>query len=774
MTIEHIDYGESLGASVSLNLPQPLRDLADACNDHSDFDIVEFRRISKESFALVVDAGDGTFDAENPVGIRRIERLAFVFNPYHGFPWEVRALRSDFPVTMHQNHVEPNSPRSLCLYVEPWSSVERTWSPQSFLARALWWLRETACDNLHQANQPLEQLFFEPADQFVLPEDHFERLTDTGYRIVFDQPPFACRGRFLYQARVIDGNSHPSYRGNQWIPITIILPPITHGRVEEHPRHLGDLIQKLESRGASISGSLREAIQDLVPEGESFDWPADQTNKILLVLGISLERDGKTERTDVYGFAIDKHLGRLGEDIGALMRSPGENKWFRNTVITEKAGVLDVDRLESYPLTPVGIRLMPSKQEVRESSGIAESPCDFNGVISGLGSLGSAVASIWSRESWGDWEYVDHDAIEPHNLSRHIALGPCVGMAKSEMMSIQAASMFSLEASESSMQNAHVRKLTDDLQWLKGFLEDKDIVIDASTTVEVPRDLSGMDRSARLTTIFITPSGRSSVLLMEDQPRYIRSLSLEAQYYRAILNNDSWGPDHLEGNAGYLWVGAGCRDITMSMSNELISLHASILARQVRLLSDKEEAHIKIWDHDGLSGSVSAHDIQASEPKYAEVGGWTVWWDASIEDCLSSLRDNELPNETGGVLVGFIDQKIKTISVVLARPAPEDSVSTPKEFLRGTAGVEEDIDECRRRTGGIVSYLGEWHSHPRGYPSDLSTHDRIQLDYLEDVMARDGNPAISMIVSDSTISVSLGQQTTTVELSFFTFEAGKI
>jgi hypothetical protein len=41
-------------------------------------------------------------------------------------------------------------------------------------------------------------------------------------------------------------------------------------------------------------------------------------------------------------------------------------------------------------------------------------------------------------------------------------------------------------------------------------------------------------------------------------------------------------------------------------------------------------------------------------------------------------------------------------------------------------------------------------------------------------MARDGSPAISMIVSDSTISVSLGQQTTTVELSFFTLEEGKI
>lgn len=767
MRTEYIDYGAPLEKSEMSNLPAPLRDVAEACSEDAAFEVIEFRQISTNSNALIVDVGDGTFDAKNRVGIRRFERLALVYSSNREFPWEVRALRSDFPVTMHQNHVEPNSPRSLCLYFEPWPSVERVWNPLSFLGRILWWLRETACENLHHEDQPLEQLFFEPAHRFVLPEDYFEKLGEPGYRIVFDQPPSICRNRILYKARVADEKSHPLRRESQWIPLTITLSPITHGRVEEHPKSLADLIQKLEARGASIGELLREAIKDLVPEGESFEWPVSKTNPILIVLGISLKRGEETERTDIYGFALEQHFGLLGEDLGALIRSPGESKWYRDDGILKESEPQDLDRLASYSLEPVGIKLMPSKQQVREYSGISESACDFCGVISGLGSLGSAVASIWAREGWGEWEYVDHDAVEPHNLSRHISLGPCVGMPKAELMSAQAASMFSLEVSHGSIPKAHVRRLTGDLQRLENLLENKAIIVDASTTVEVPRDLSGMDRSTRLATIFITPSGRSSVLLMEDQSGYIRSLSLEAQYYRAILTNDSWGTDHLEGNSGSLWVGAGCRDITMALSNELVWLHGSILARQLRLLSDKEEAQIKIWDYDGLSGAVSAHNIQACKPIHAEVGGWTVWWDVSIEDGMSILRNDELPKETGGILLGFVDQKIKTISVVLARPAPEDSTATPQEFLRGTAGVEGDIDECRRRTGGIVSYLGEWHSHPRGCKSDPSTHDRKQLDYLEDVMARDGSPAISMIVSDSTISVSLGQQTTTVELSFF-------
>jgi len=274
-----------------------------------------------------------------------------------------------------------------------------------------------------------------------------------------------------------------------------------------------------------------------------------------------------------------------------------------------------------------------------------------------------------------------------------------------------------------------------------------------------------MDRSARVVTLFLTPSGMSSVLLMEDQSGYIRSLSLEAQYYRAILTNDSWGLNHLKGNAGHFWIGAGCRDITMALSYELVSLHASILARQLRLLSTEEDAQIRVWDYEDSLGSVRSYDIQTFKPICAEVGSWTVWWDASIEEYISRLRIDALPNETGGILLGFVDQKVKTISLVLARCAPENSTSTPTKFVRGTLGVEHDIEECHRRTGRIVSYIGEWHSHPNGCSAEPSSDDHQQLEYVADVMARDGTPAIVMIVSDSSISVSLDEHTTTVALS---------
>ncbi|MFK9903114.1 hypothetical protein ACJEPZ_29480, partial [Klebsiella pneumoniae] len=66
----------------------------------------------------------------------------------------VHALRKDFPVLSHQHAGEPGSPRILCLYEVSWSAVERSWTPERFLERIFWWLRESAELHLHREDQP--------------------------------------------------------------------------------------------------------------------------------------------------------------------------------------------------------------------------------------------------------------------------------------------------------------------------------------------------------------------------------------------------------------------------------------------------------------------------------------------------------------------------------------------------------------------------------------------------------------------------------------------
>nr|WP_302685133.1 Mov34/MPN/PAD-1 family protein [Pseudomonas syringae] len=60
----------------------------------------------------------------------------------------------------------------------------------------------------------------------------------------------------------------------------------------------------------------------------------------------------------------------------------------------------------------------------------------------------------------------------------------------------------------------------------------------------------------------------------------------------------------------------------------------------------------------------------------------------------------------------------------------------------------EALKEAAERTGGMVSYIGDWHSHPPGHSAAPSQHDLIQLAHLALGMADDGLPAIQLIVGE--------------------------
>ncbi len=67
--------------------------------------------------------------------------------------------------------------------------------------------------------------------------------------------------------------------------------------------------------------------------------------------------------------------------------------------------------------------------------------------------------------------------------------------------------------------------------------------------------------------------------------------------------------------------------------------------------------------------------------------------------------------------------------------------------------MTEAVREASRRTAGIVDYIGEWHSHPKGHSALPSKDDLIQLYHLSQQMADDGLPAVQLIVGEGDIQV---------------------
>lgn len=762
MSVAYIAFGKPLPGLEPENLQhEAARRLLEASRRHSAFDVVELRRVdfpavSAVGDVIVVDCGDGTVPSRNPVGIHNRERLALLYYPAAAMPHEARALRLGFPATLHQNHVNGGEPAALCLYFEPWSAVERDWTPQRHLERILWWLRETALGTLHRGDQPLEQLYFAPPYEIVLPPDFDQKSADPAQVLCFYPVPYpgkeprAIRAVFRPQA-VAKQHGMPF---SDWL---VVSPqPLNHGPVERRPWTLGHLHDQFAARGSGVLAEIQAAVKNAVPQA-GIPKQAGAFTLLLVKALVCRTPNGTPERPDSQIFCIHADLATLGIASGALIDGL-DGKVYVNRTADSPAlagiGTAESSSWRELTIEPIGLGMAVTPAWARRASGISTETAQFRGVLAGVGALGSLLADLWAREGWGQWTYVDDDYIRPHNVIRHVARDEQIGRSKAEVVKDLTNEIFF----PGQLTNAAIHaKVTDGSN--KNLIEaiaDAALVVDATTTLEVPRDLSARDSGPRAASLFLTPSGSGSVLLLEDRMRSIRLHALEAQYYRAILNN-SWGAEHLKGHQGGLWVGAGCRDISAVISEELIQLHGATLARQLRVLATDSLAQMRIWQLDDASGAVTAFDLPVSRPLGVSCGEWRVVWDEAIQEKLSSMRARALPNETGGILLGYFDQKLRMLHLVDALSAPVDSDAAPDGFTRGKQGLKEARDELLRRTANIVDYVGDWHSHPRGAAARPSTMDLGLIAQLASTMAQDGLPVLMVIVGEKEIGMTLGE-----------------
>ena len=763
MTVHFKAWGILLSDEDSKQIPEPLQAFSAFCDEHAACEIIGYTQHENSSrYSVVLDIGDGTFELDNQAGILRNERIAVTYKPEEEFCWEVRPLRQDFPITIHQNHVLEGEPPSLCLYMENWKVVERTWTQESFLQRILWWLRSTADGTIHGDDQPIEQLFFDSPISIQLPPDHDEKSTNPDYRLLFSsiQPEktncMTLRGQYIHHSEVDHGKTPTC------IPISLMLSPIENGPVEQYPTSLGSLQDLVESRGADLLTPLKSIIQERAAEGGLSESASSETRFILVIVAIPRTRNGEVEKVELLGFTIKAGLGELGESLGTLYKSlTGDEKWYVDTQING-ANTPESTSWRTLQLDLVRVKPFPTQQDIRRYSGLDAQDAGPKGIIAGAGALGSTMAQLWIREAWGQWRFADSDIVEAHNIVRHIATHDAIGWPKAQVVRLITNNTY--EYSVAAADQDYIGSITDDDAGLQSIINDAEILVDVTTTLYVPRDLADREDIPRVVSVFFTPSGSASVMLLEDQQRQIRSNQLEAQYYRAILCSE-WGRSHLDGQQSQFWVGAGCRDVSVALSYEIVQLHGATLARQVRKAVANEQAKICIWSYDEDTGGISPYNIPVTSSRSTQIDSWTVIWDLGFEKTMQAERRTRLPNETGGMLLGIVDHKTKTITLVAWTLEPLGSIATPGTFVRGTEGQAELINECQRRTAGIVSYVGEWHSHPLRHSAKPSADDKKQLASITDEFAISSTTPMMMIVAAYSIGVCLGEETSVLMVS---------
>jgi integrative and conjugative element protein (TIGR02256 family) len=98
------------------------------------------------------------------------------------------------------------------------------------------------------------------------------------------------------------------------------------------------------------------------------------------------------------------------------------------------------------------------------------------------------------------------------------------------------------------------------------------------------------------------------------------------------------------------------------------------------------------------------------------------------------LRLGGTRDETGGWLLGY--WAADDAAVVLTHATPPGPRGAPDGVLISDEGHSARFEEAWERSGGHVTFLGDWHTHPGGVPLP-SRADRNAMEQLAENMAFD-------------------------------------
>jgi integrative and conjugative element protein (TIGR02256 family) len=101
------------------------------------------------------------------------------------------------------------------------------------------------------------------------------------------------------------------------------------------------------------------------------------------------------------------------------------------------------------------------------------------------------------------------------------------------------------------------------------------------------------------------------------------------------------------------------------------------------------------------------------------------WIHIDVLHTLEQEAQRALPNETGGMLIGYRADNGELVVQELVGPGPK-ATHLPHRFLPDHEWQCQRLDTIYRQTKGRSVYLGDWHTHPCGLPN-MSWLDRRTL-----------------------------------------------
>lgn len=662
--------------------------------------------------------------------IRQTEKLAIMFRSVDDEWPGVLALRLTFPTDLeHLNLNRTGLPIGLCISEEPYSEARRQWTPQRFVRMIRSWLKRAANEELHAPGQPVERVVSGAAGAVIVPHDLPGQPTTTDYRVL-------QVNRQTYRLQAVNAPQFGPPKGTcAWMYLT--APAMKHQMVFLHrPETLAELLDRLAAVGWDCRSEITQQIKDWVQSGK-------HTSQAIIFINFPLKRGDDTaevERVEPWAFVTNASVNEVAKDLGV-------NYWAgpKQLMIVPNSGATGGKAIEVGVLT---VMPMLDKEKAAEFNGLAAPPSK-RAVAIGAGALGSPILDNILRAGYVPTHVVDEDRLFPHNLARHELTGDHLGWFKAEAMAGHASAL--VEGATLTPIVADVTQPGDKQADLDAALAEAEIIFDWTASVAAARVLAAHPATAPRVSMFLSPSGRDLVILSEDAERSLTLDQIEAQYYWHLAE-DTQLHDHLH-VAERIRFAKSCRDLSSRIPQTWIAVHSGIASQwTLRAGADGPQLGATISRIDPESMAVERKVLPIAPMTKTELGGWTVHVSEQALRKICDVRQANLPRETGGSLVGSWDIESKSLYVVGALEAPPDSKSTRGSFVRGVVGQEERFQHIADITMGMLTYLGEWHSHPDGVPPLPSWDDLGVRAWLSEHLALEGYPGIMLIMSGNAFS----------------------
>lgn len=532
----------------------------------------------------------------------------------------------------------------------------------------------------------------------------------------------------------------------------------------EYPDRVEILLSGLETLGVSRPEffdalGIVAAVNDLLRNPSA----GDEVFPLRVLIGTPSRRSiGGTLRHHLVCWQVDDLGRRIAED---LPWSGSENE-----------ALAELSR-RMHELTPQWVRtssidwvqVMEARAEItqRRDRGSAASWVQGKRIlVLGCGALGAPIAEFCVRAGASQVLVVDKDTVTPGILVRQPYVDADIGTAKAQALA---------DRLNSIRQDQPVQPLVGSVQTLvlaEGMPPPAvDLVIDATANaavgslIELRRTASRSDWPPFLMVIIghdarrgvVTVSRQNATGAGRDILRQLMLACRRPNASRLSDVKDDLFPDEPRalfqpepgcseptflGSAAELSALAGLM-LDAGLSN--LSEHAGgkgdpMAAGVVRLSpADASDASRSTVDWLGWPNAhcvidrARGYEVRISQPALSEIRA----------ECRRSARVRGATVETGGLLLGRVDDACRCIWIDQASGPPADSRLSSVHFDHGVDGVSDVIDHHRKRSGKETTYLGMWHVHPKGLAGPSPT-DRSSMHAL--VAAAVGGPPRALML----------------------------